>query len=81
MRKPAIIALSGIAIAIVNLGILGYLVKTFGTLDTWDYEYVMVQIYFLFIAAALFSIGWIWNYLEYKQGKVKSYWGKNWEGA
>jgi len=79
MRKPAIIALSGVALVIASMGVVVYWFVTIDDVPSWNYEYKLFPTYFLLIGFVIIVIASMLNYLEYKQGKVKSYWIKDWQ--
>ena len=79
MRKPAIISLSGVALVIESMGVVVYWFVTIDDVPSWNYEYKLFPAYFLLIGFVIVVIASMLNYLEYKQGKVKSYWIKDWQ--
>jgi len=80
MRKPAIIVITGVLIFAASLIIMviGFQIGVYpinGDDSAWDYLPILIML----VGSGLFFAGLCYNYWEYKKGRVRSHWGKDWE--
>jgi len=78
MRKPAIIAITGVLTFIASIVIIGFmfLIGIFPKPNaTWE----LFPMWIMMIGGGLAFGGWCYNYWEYKKHRIPTYWMKGWD--
>jgi len=79
MRKPAIIAITGVFTFIASNVIIGFMfyigIYPIIGATTWELFPLLIMV----IGGGLAGFGGFYNYWEYKKGRVPTYWMKSWD--